>query len=467
MLRQRFARAFMWPWAFAFFMAGLFLPKSLLAKDLPRLRSRVFGYIPYWTASKNTWNFQGLTDIALFSVGANDAGQLTSTSFWRSSQAKTILEEAHKQGVSVELAVTNFDPTSLHNLLSDSAAVDKLIGALVQEAFSTQSGDGLSIDFEGLRGADRAVFVSFVTKLRAAMKKVRADSRLSLATPAVDWSKAYDYAALAAQSDTLFIMGYGYHYSGSSNPGPVAPLNCGAPWGNYCLSATVANYLNIVGEAGRGKIVLGLPLYGYDYPADSDKIGAKSLGTGQAVFYSAARKQVKNRRYEPVSESPWYVYTDAKGQLHQVFYDDEESLGKKLDFVLGQNLSGSRFLGAWVRGRQPLALGGTEDGPSGASSVAASWAAASRRTKPGNAPRGFNRRRKRRAGLFYAASIGSVQKLRMARRGVQRERRTVGACAEQAASSRTPKHPDNFGKPTAAVAVFRHFVHVATRSLLA
>jgi spore germination protein YaaH len=353
MLRQRFARAFMWPWAFAFFMAGLFLPKSLLAKDLPRLRSRVFGYIPYWTASKNTWNFQGLTDIALFSVGANDAGQLTSTSFWRSSQAKTILEEAHKRGVSVELAVTNFDPTSLHNLLSDNAAVDKLIGALVQEAFSTQSGDGLSIDFEGLRGADRAVFVSFVTKLRAAMKKVRADSRLSLATPAVDWSKAYDYAALAGQSDTLFIMGYGYHYSGSSNPGPVAPLNCGAPWGNYCLSATVANYLNIVGEAGRGKIVLGLPLYGYDYPADSDKIGAKSLGTGQAVFYSAVRKQVKDRRYEPVSESPWYVYTDAKGQLHQVFYDDEESLGKKLDFVLGQNLGG---VGFWALGYEDDSL---------------------------------------------------------------------------------------------------------------
>ena len=87
----------------------------------------------------------------------------------------------------------------------------------------------------------------------------------------------------------------------------------------------------------------GLPLYGYDYPADSDKIGAKALGTGTAVLYSAARKQVTNRRYEPVSQTPWYVYTDAKSVIHQVFYEDEESIGKKSIFIVEQKLGGVGF----------------------------------------------------------------------------------------------------------------------------
>ena len=339
-------------------IAGAFLCASLgvsssLAEPPPQLKTRVFGYIPYWTASKKTWDYRGLTDVALFSVGASDTGSLTSTTFWRSSQARTLIDEAHSRGIHVELAVTNFDPASLHTLLTSPAAVDKLVAALVQEALVTQPGDGLSIDFEGLRGADRQPLVDFIRKLRVAMKAKSSRSQLSLATPAVDWSKAYDYAALAAESDTLFIMGYGYHWSGSSSPGPGAPLSCGSPWGNICLSKTVAEYLAAVGPAQRHKIILGLPLYGYDYPADSDKVGAKALDSGSAVLYSVARKQVMNRRYEPVSQSPWYVYTDAKGVLHQVWYDDEQSLGKKIDYIVDQQLGG---IGLWALGYEDVSF---------------------------------------------------------------------------------------------------------------
>ncbi len=348
----RFRRGF-WRNALLVGMFGVGLHSVSVASAAPRLSTRVFGYIPYWTATKKTWDYRGLTDIALFSVGASDKGTLTSTTFWRGKDARAIIDEAHKQGVKVELAVTNFDPTSLHNLLSSPAAVDSLVTALVEEALTTQPGDGLSIDFEGLRAADRDALVVFITKLRAAMKAKRADSQLSLATPAVDWSKAYDYAKLAAQSDALFIMGYGYHWSGSTTPGPGAPLSCGSPWGNICLSATVKTYLTELSDAGRSKIVLGLPLYGYDYPADSDKIGAKALGSGTSVIYATTRKQVANRRYEPVSQSPWYVYTDAKSVLHQVWYDDDESIGKKIDFVVAQKLGG---VGFWALGYEDETL---------------------------------------------------------------------------------------------------------------
>ena len=71
------------------------------------------------------------------------------------------------------------------------------------------------------------------------------------------------------------------------------------------------------------------------------------------MLYSAARKQVMNRRYEPVSQSPWYVYTDAKGVLHQVWYDDEQSLGKKIDYIVDQQLGG---VGLWALGYEDVSF---------------------------------------------------------------------------------------------------------------
>ena len=50
------------------------------------------------------------------------------------------------------------------------------------------------------------------------------DPIITMATPAIDWSNAWDYESLAEITDGLFIMGYNYFYSGSSNAGPVAPL---------------------------------------------------------------------------------------------------------------------------------------------------------------------------------------------------------------------------------------------------
>ena len=58
--------------------------------------------------------------------------------------------------------------------------------------------------------------------------------------PPVDWSNAWDYNALASISDGLFIMGYNYHYSGSSTTGPNSPLS----GTGYNLSWTVNDYLN-------------------------------------------------------------------------------------------------------------------------------------------------------------------------------------------------------------------------------
>ena len=177
-----------------------------MARRTARPDLTVYGYLAYWDDDLNTVQWNDITHLALFSAGATSTGGLTETERW--DQAATAVAMAAPYGVRVHLCVTNFDPTSLGTLLGNPTHRAALIAELAAWQSSTGA-HGINVDFEGLPAANRADMVSFVADLAAEVGEV------VLATPSVDWSDAWDYAALTNDAD-LFIMGYGYHWSGSA-----------------------------------------------------------------------------------------------------------------------------------------------------------------------------------------------------------------------------------------------------------
>ena len=87
-----------------------------------------------------------------------------------------------------------------------------------------KNADGIDIDFELLPYSQRDNLVLFMQELTESFNSILEDPIITMATPAVDWSNAWDYDQLAQITDGLFIMGYNYFYSGSSTAGPVSPL---------------------------------------------------------------------------------------------------------------------------------------------------------------------------------------------------------------------------------------------------
>ena len=77
--------------------------------------------------------------------------------------------------------------------------------------------------------------------------------------------------SLANESDGLFVMGYDYHWKGSTLTGPVAPLT----GGSYNVTNTINTYLSVTGN-NTSKIILGNPYYGYEWPATSADKGANT-----------------------------------------------------------------------------------------------------------------------------------------------------------------------------------------------
>ncbi|MBT3478256.1 MAG: T9SS type A sorting domain-containing protein [Candidatus Marinimicrobia bacterium] len=299
----------------------------------------VFGYHPYWQGTKwQNYDYDVLTTIAYFSAEANGSGELTNLHGW---PVTDLINKAHSNGVEVVLTVSLFNKTDLETLLSSSTNRNNLIKNLIYEV-QRGGADGVNLDFEVFPASQKANLVTFVKSLRSSLRDSISHAKVTLATPAVDWSSAWDFNALATESDGLFIMGYDYHWKGSSTTGPVSPLK----GGSYNITNTVNTYLSATGN-NAAKIILGVPYYGYQWPSNSGDKGAGTTGSGTAVIYSTAESKVLSygKLWDSASETPWYKYQN--NGWFQAWYDDSLSLSKKYDFALSKNLGG---IGMWALG---------------------------------------------------------------------------------------------------------------------
>lgn len=301
----------------------------------PRVAKTVFGYDPYWT-SDTYLHYDLITHLACFSVGVNADGSLDNSHNFPSLWSPTI-NLAHKNGVKVVLCATCFSSTTISSILSSAANRTNAVKNLVNMVRGANC-EGVNIDFEGLPSAQKQNMVRFVAELSDSFHSWNPSSHVSLATPAVDWSGAWDYDSLAIYSDGLFIMAYDYFWSGSSTTGPVSPLD------GYSRDVlwTIHDYVYYSGGR-REKLICGLPYYGYDWPCTGNAPGATTTGSGTAVlFRNAADSALKyGRQWHAPSSTPWYCY----GSYRQCWYDDEVSLLCKYDAVWDSSLCGT---GMWA-----------------------------------------------------------------------------------------------------------------------
>jgi len=238
--------------------------------------------------------------------------------------------------------------TALAKLLNDPAQRAAHVRTLV--GLATANGyDGLDLDYETMawqgNPADRPAagrgFVRLLGDLGAALHQrgkllsVAVGARTSPFTR--NWS-VHDYTAIAPLVDRLRIMTYDYHSLGST-PGPIAPL--------WWVEAVVDYALTV---APASKVELGVPLYGYDWPADPRRWSG--WGSATSLTYQKAEalrvRYRAKRHWSSVDAAPWFTYTRG-GVRHVVWYNDAASTRAKLVVVANDHLRGLAF---WVVGSE-------------------------------------------------------------------------------------------------------------------
>ncbi|WHY86711.1 glycoside hydrolase family 18 protein [Neobacillus novalis] len=231
------------------------------------------------------------------------------------------------------LTPEGFSPELVHQVLNNPSTRSNLVNNITYLVNNRGYG-GVNIDFERVRAEDRDLFTGFLRELRDRLKPI--GRTLTIALPAktseeIPWLRGYDYGGIGSVVDFMFIMAYDWHHAGSE-PGPAAPITE--------VRRTVEFAIRYV---PRRKIIIGMPLYGYDWivPYSPGRV-APAISNQNAI--ETAMKYQSPIQYSTEFESPFFHYTDQKGLTHEVWFEDVRSMGAKMVLIREYGLQG---LGAW------------------------------------------------------------------------------------------------------------------------
>lgn len=203
----------------------------------------------------------------------------------------------------------------LRDPVASRVAMDNLLALCEENGF-----DGINLDFEGVPPADRARYSGFVAQLASLLH--RSGYYLTLSVPAETadepqngWTGAYDYRALGRAADLVMVMAYDEHYAGS-NAGPIAATG----W-----VESVVHYA--AGVIPSQKLLLGVPLYGYDW----------GTGFAQGLSYQGYRQLAVTHGASPTA--PAISYWQG-GVRHQAYYEGLQAFEGKVRVAIDYSLRG-------------------------------------------------------------------------------------------------------------------------------
>ena len=261
----------------------------------------VVASVPYWNMTYGTAsvlsNPHTFSEMSPWMYGLNRSGQIV-PQYPPQEAAAVQAQLARLRAARMPLLPTlanviggrwAYQPV-ITSILHDPAVRASHIAAIVA-LVQREDYAGIDIDYEDLQASDRTAFTTFITQLAGALHV--AGKMLSVDLFAKSSDRGYDqrnlaqdYQAIGRVADQVRLMGYDYHWA-DSGPGPVAPIG----WIRAVLSYAKT-------QIPAGKIILGVPLYGYDW----------SGGHGTPVSWlqafqpvRAVRRAAALRRGQPVT----------------------------------------------------------------------------------------------------------------------------------------------------------------------
>ncbi|MCB9218221.1 MAG: T9SS type A sorting domain-containing protein [Ignavibacteriales bacterium] len=304
----------------------------------------VFGYYPDWeylNSAHNNFRYDLLTHIAAFDFTVSASGQISNPAGWPWTN---VINDAHENGVKVIMVAVNFNSSEIHGLLTNSFTRWAFMVA-VQSKIKQYNLDGVNVDFEGLNSADRGVLINeFMQELSDSVHSIDPELEVSFAAPAVNWG-GWQLNGLAMACDYLFIMGYDFYGSWSTNTGPTAPLLSGSA---YNVTNTVNVEYATTTTFFPDKLILGVPYYGPHWTTQSTSEGSSVIEFQNSVRFREAQgeSETHGTKWSNTFKNPWYNFVE-NSTNHQVWFDNDSSLGLKYDLAIKKNLKG---IGMWALG---------------------------------------------------------------------------------------------------------------------
>lgn len=237
------------------------------------------------------------------------------------------------QGTALNLSVYMDPSGGLTGLLSSASgraqAVEQIINELTvsYKTIGKNPYSGVTIDFEGLRSAQKDDFNAFLSALSLQVKKLDKSFYVCVSPVLTTGSyyDGYDYPTISSLADKIILMAYDYDsrdlsaYVGTEYYKTAAT----APIDQVYLSLLIA-----AGAADVSKLVLGFSAKNMAWEIDANG----KLVSGTPIEVSAATAAARLAQSDTVQgwseeyQMPYAIYTTQSGQRYFLWYQDNESV---------------------------------------------------------------------------------------------------------------------------------------------
>lgn len=332
------------------------------SESLEASKSSVIGFLPSWMASQNVKvNTKAMTQIIYFGLGVNASGEIVMFSekneptfewlYFTSDYFSNLKIEAKKNNTKVIIAFKMFDNENIDNLISNSESTKRFTKYAIS-ILKKYDLDGINLDLEYFTDSDFPTIrymTNFLQYVSTALKNENPKYLLTVDVNAtvILSDKAYDMVKMGELADQIIVMAYDYHNPSSLFAGPVSPID-----GELNEHSIKESINSLVGRVSMDKVILALPFYGYEWETTS-RANKSSIvpNSGALATYKRVKELLDNRddvvkHWDEKAQSPWLVYQQS-GAIKQIYYEDEESIKAKMDYVKENNLGG---IAIWALG---------------------------------------------------------------------------------------------------------------------
>lgn len=341
--------------------------KSLDIISVFKKKREIIGFLPYWLISKASQDYSKyITTLTYFSLTVDKDGTIQKYTnpgesepgyfSLKNGKMDSLLANAKGKGVDLSLAVFSGDDNNITEMLNNPEESAKNLVNDITPIMDERGFTDLNLDIEQAEDASPEARLRFTRFVKEVKNNLANKENISLsidisASAFVKDTNLSDPKTLVNLVDKVIIMAYDYHYIGSDVSGPVAPNKGAGTVSEFDTQAAIEAALE---AAPSEKIILGIPLYGYEWETIGNVPRSATIpGTGLTISNQRAEDLLSScatcsAEFDQTDQESHLIYKDqTTGTYHQVFYPNKKSTQYKIELAKQNSLGG---IALWALG---------------------------------------------------------------------------------------------------------------------
>ncbi len=333
----------------------------------------VVGFLPYWLLEKAQKNYtNSITTLTYFGLTLDTDGRILQLISpreeepgWHTLRSENLhqrLKMAYENGLTLSLLVHNSDEASISALLDNPVENAQHLISDLAPIMQKYKFTDLNLDIESFVESSpsaQQAFTQFVAEVKLGMLAQKLGSlTVEISPTALVKNFLINPTEIGKIADYVVLMAYDYHYSGSYNSGPVAPLGGVPQTREFDVNTGLSEAVKVIPQE---KIILGIPLYGYEWETLSNLPNAPAIpGSASTASNHRVEKLISDCKncqinFADITKSPRILFPDESGTFfHQIYYENETSFQQKLQLAQTHNISGVALWALGYEGEKNL-----------------------------------------------------------------------------------------------------------------